>query len=388
MYTLIEIFDAKQYENIIAPVILENVSKVIYLGSEKIMTNDKIQNLKSFFSGRSSSPVFEFFSVTRDDADSISSVLGKIIKNNQNCVFDVTGGEDAILVCVGIFACRHSVPVIRIDAKSGKFSLVYGKFTSFKTKQPELSTTDFITLQGAKILHSKSLNNLSEKQMRDIKTLFDVNAADCEAYSIFCNFAAEHISENKKLLRFNPNILGKLRPAYVKAIKRVLALLCKKYLLKENKRYAEYTIKNDIIADSLKKAGDVLENYTALATLNLPEEYSDIRVGTSVEWNKRDRLNYTQNEIDVLAVSDNLPVFISCKNGDVKKESLYELDTVSRGLGGAYVKKILVCTYISKNISAREHFISRARDMGIRLVYDVDKMSFDEFLNCMKQVAK
>ncbi len=388
MYTLIEIFDSKQYENIIAPVTFRNISKLIYVGSSEIMTKDKVQNLKSFFIARNFTAPIEFFSVKRDDTASITNVLEKIIHNNKRCVFDVTGGEDVILVNVGIFSQKHSVPAMRIDTKSGKFSLINGTIHKPQLMQPKLTTSDFITLQGAKILNSTQFDTLTKQESNDIRSLFNINSNDCEAYSIFCNFAAEYLSSNGKLLRFNPKVFEKLRPAYVKAIKKMLMLLCNNYLLKENKRYAEYTIKNNFIAVSLKRAGNALENYTALAALELQNEYSDIRVGTSIEWNGTNKFHDTQNEIDVLAVSNNMPVFISCKNGDAKKEALYELDTVSRVLGGVYVKKILVCTYISKNASAREHFIARAHDMGIKLIYNTHQMSYEEFINRMAKAVK
>lgn len=85
-----------------------------------------------------------------------------------------------------------------------------------------------------------------------------------------------------------------------------------------------------------------------------------------------------------MAISNGLPVFISCKNGEVRKEALYELDAVARAVGGTHTKKVLVCTYVSKNAGARDHIIKRARDMGIHLVFNAHKKSFNEFLRYLK----
>ena len=121
-----------------------------------------------------------------------------------------------------------------------------------------------------------------------------------------------------------------------------------------------------------------------MAVTHLRETFNETKLGATIEWQNRAGAYDTQNEIDVLTVSRNFPVFISCKNGGIKKEALYELDAVSRALGGVYTKKILVCTFISENASSREHFIKRAKDMNIHLIYDVHKKSFDQFLYFLK----
>lgn len=68
------------------------------------------------------------------------------------------------------------------------------------------------------------------------------------------------------------------------------------------------------------------------------------------------------NEIDVLSLYGNVPVFISCKGGSVDRNALYELDAVVSRFGGKYIKKVLV---LSKELS-RGHAL-RAREMGIEV---------------------
>ena len=42
----------------------------------------------------------------------------------------------------------------------------------------------------------------------------------------------------------------------------------------------------------------------------------------------------TKNEIDVMLMRGVVPVFVSCKNGAVKMDELYKLDTVAQRFGG------------------------------------------------------
>lgn len=391
MFTLIEIFDSKQYENIISPVSLDNISKIIYIGTESTMTKDKVRNTRNFFTKINYGVPLEFHFVERDNTNSVISVLEKLIESNKNCILDVTGGEDVLLVCTGIVAQRHSLPLIRTDAKSGQFSVICASADNLKTKKTALDVSDFITLQGGKIRSSEYIKGFSADDSADLKKLFLVNSADCEAYSIFCNFVSEFVSVGRNTIIFKENEINNKNIHLKKAITNTLGLLCKYSLLEKQSSdsgFISYRIKSRIIAVCLKKSGNLLEYYTSLALTQCRDIFRDICVGTTIEWNDNNTNSETQNEIDVLAVSGNTPVFISCKNGDVKKEALYELDTVSRNLGGSYAKKILVCTHISFNHASRTHFIKRAKDMGIRLIYDSHKTSYEEFIHYLRNSVK
>lgn len=387
MYTLIEIFDAKQYENIITPLSLKNISKLIYVGTKEVMTKELIENLKHFFIQKKFEIPVEYLFVERDNSSSILNRFTQIIQQNRNCLFDVTGGEDVVLSCVGIIAERFCVPIVRLDVKNCNPSVIHGDSLDLPIACPSFSVNDFITLQGGRVLRYNNVSNLSLEEADDIREIFRVNSEDCEAYSSFCNIISEFISHDKKRVVINKEEYRKKRERVRFNINKTLTLLIEKALLikqSEDSDIEYYTTKSPIVTQCLLKSGNALEYYTALAAQALPHLFSDVRVGVNVEWDISKDIYETQNEIDVTAVCGGFPVFISCKNGEVRKDALYELDTVSRTLGGPYAKKILVCTYISKNKSAREHFIKRAKDMGIKLVFNSHKKSPEEFVRFLK----
>jgi predicted transcriptional regulator len=386
MYTLIEIFDAKQYENIITPVYLNQVSKLIYIGSKEIMTAQKIKSLKRFFSQIKLNIPTEFLYVERDNAQSIKNRLTQIIKQNHNCIFDATGGEDVILTNVGVISERFSVPVIRIDTKTKNCVCVHGKAPLLAFKKKRLSVSDFITLEGGRILLYDTVSSFTEKDVDVIKKMFEINSSDCEAYSAFCNVITEFLSYDGKTITIIKEDFQKIIERSRFNITNILNLLTEKELIEktnETENTVTYKINFPIVSLCLKKSGNALEYYTAVAASSF-QALSDIRVGVNVEWDVSGKHYETQNEIDVMAISNGLPVFISCKNGEVRKEALYELDAVARAVGGTHTKKVLVCTYVSKNAGARDHIIKRARDMGIHLVFNAHKKSFNEFLRYLK----
>lgn len=390
MYTLIEIFDAKQYENILSPIMLDRISKVIYVGTKEVMTRQKTDDLKNFYRGRKSTLPLEFLYVERDNSNSVKKRLTQIVESNKNCVFDVTGGEDVILAIVGIIASQFNIPVIRIDTRDGKIVQVHEEAAGLSSLQPDISLKDTIVLQGGKILRSQSIDNFTDDDIYALREMFSVNSLDCEAYSAFCNAVAECISQDGKRIFINKNDFNIKLKRLTKDINAVFDELCKRKLLEkeiDTSSQVTFRICYNIVEKLIMKAGNVLEYYTAYAASTLTDTVRDIKTGVSIEWNDSSRPLDTQNEIDVMAISNLHPLFISCKNGEVKKDALYELDAVSRALGGAYAKKVLVCTYISKNLSAREHFIKRASDMGIGLVYGVHNLSFEKFTYYLKKAT-
>ena len=388
MYTLIEIFDAKQYENILTPFTMNGISKIVYVGSKDVMTNEKVEAIKRFFSGRNTTYAVEFLYVERDNSSSVKNRFMSIIKNNNNCIFDATGGEDVLLANMGIIAERYNLPIVRTDTKSGNCIFIHQNAGNISVKKPCFHIDDFITLQGAHILQSSNVSHLTTEEAEDIATIFSVNASNCEAYSAFCNVISEFVTQDNKQIIINITEYKKKLSNSKYDIESIFNLMLEKELIYEvesTNTQTRYKIKSPAVALCLKKSGNALEYYTALSCTEL-NNLNDVKVGVSIDWDTTKIMYDTQNEIDVMAVCDNLPLFISCKNGEIKKEALYELDAISRALGGSYSKRVLVCTYISKNKNARMHFIKRAHAMGIGLVYDVHKKTKSDFLYFLRKV--
>lgn len=73
------------------------------------------------------------------------------------------------------------------------------------------------------------------------------------------------------------------------------------------------------------------------------------------------------NEIDVMALDGNTPIFISCKAGSMDEgkalNAMYELETVASRFGGKYVKKVLATLQPITGAYAE-----RAKEMNIELL--------------------
>ena len=114
--------------------------------------------------------------------------------------------------------------------------------------------------------------------------------------------------------------------------------------------------------------------------------YTAFKNGVYIDWDGKvasgDEKD-TVNEIDVILMKGMIPVFVSCKNGNVEEDELYKLDTVASRFGGTYAKKVLIATKLGKKPGGVEHFKQRARDMKIHLidgVHEFDDARFQKMI--------
>ena len=89
--------------------------------------------------------------------------------------------------------------------------------------------------------------------------------------------------------------------------------------------------------------------------------------GVHIDWDGKRSERDVLNEIDVIAIKGNVPIFISCKNGRLGKtqslHALYELDTVTSRFGGKYAKMIMIAP---QGLYSETDFL-RAEEMGIEV---------------------
>ena len=147
-----------------------------------------------------------------------------------------------------------------------------------------------------------------------------------------------------------------------------------------------FRYKNKIVAECLSKSGSVLEYYTYKTALETDTDgehlFDDAEIGIIIGWDNDP--SGTRNEIDVMLMHGMLPVFISCKNGDIKSDELYKLETVAKQFGGDYSEKALVSSAFFDSVSrvyagdkGASNFRERAGDMGVRLISMVHKRDAD-----------
>ena len=62
-----------------------------------------------------------------------------------------------------------------------------------------------------------------------------------------------------------------------------------------------------------------------------------------------------------------VPVFISCKNGNIESDELFKLKTVAKRFGGKYSKKVIISTSL-ESTDSKNALRERAKEMDIAII--------------------
>ncbi len=392
--TVIEFFDQSATENITGA-LLHAPEKVIYVGDNRHLMEKSLALYRAVLAERNINTALSYKGVNKNKLQNILSILTEIIAKNEDCVFDLTGGEDLFLVAVGILSERYpdKIRAYRFNLNTGITQDALSGATLEHLPRISLSAKENIRLHGG-----RSIYDMSE-------ALYSADGQIKPDFLIDTDQLWHAVEKSPRLYNTQTNLLGKLDALYgkddplsitfskkeaEKAIAHPLSFdfmqMLQEVGLIENlvwESTVSFRFKNARCKRCLTIAGQVLEFKIAKQLLSLKEEgyplYTDVRVGVMIDWDAQEGDLYpTRNEIDIIAMKGTLPIFISCKNGDIGTDELYKLSSVAEKFGGKYVKKVLVATEIEKLGAKAEHLRARAADMGIRLLENIDEMSCDK----------
>ena len=392
MKTLVELFDTCQIENVIAALRFKP-EKIVFVGFKKIMTKKKTGDLERFFKIRKLNIQFEYRIVSRYDYEGIVEELNKITDENEDVCFDLTGGKELVLVAMGEVAALREVPMVQFDVRTGDMLRVKNCGEIPETEKSVMTIEENVALSGGSVVEDEEQPkwNLTEDFKKDVRVIWGICRKNCRAWNRNSGIIKMLEAVNEAVSEFGVTVsASSVHDLPDEQIMDELAVagIIKNY--NQNDRKVVFEYKNEQVRRVLNKAGNILELCVYMAAKQIQAEdplyYDDIDTGVFVHWDGEIAgKNDTRNEIDVFIMRDLVPVFVSCKNGEVHKEALYELNAVAEKFGGEYAKKVLVCTYISYSKSARDYIIQRARDMKIEIIEDVDMLSDEQFADEIRQ---
>lgn len=414
--TYIEFFDKTAVENICA-CLTDVPERVIFIGDNSKIMKKHITNYESIFAARGEKVEFLFKTVSKSNLDNAVKLLTEIVNTYEDCVFDITGGEEILLLALGIVYQQYPERNIQIHRFNVKNNAVYDCDKDGNTiykEVPTLTVKENIKLYGGDVAYSDIngektyLWDLTSDFKDDIETMWSICRKDVRFWNTQIGVleAAERLgslSSDGLTTEANvPHLKTYLQKHCGKFIFTwIVDSLCKKGLITAyycDDARLSITYKNPQVKRCLTKAGQALEMKIFLTAKAVTDEtgkpvYDDVQNGVVIDWDGEmhgevgDNQHDTENEIDVLLMHDIVPVFISCKNGYVSVEELYKLNTVAERFGGKYAKKVLVATSLSAgNASAANSFRQRADDMGIKVIENIQTMTDAELEKKLKNL--
>ncbi len=408
--TVIEFFACAPIENMVSCFLLEP-DKVIFVGSGN-KERRRMEAHAKLAERMGKNTVFENITVKRDSLSSIVDHLEKIVNTEEECIFDLTGGDPLSLVATGIVYQRYKdtkrLQMHKYDFSTGKLVDCDGDGSVYVTDENAVVTVDeYITLHGGLITSKTLPSRLSEP--KDLEALWSV----CKKKPVEWNkdvsrlneFVSQATCSLDGLQVFVNEIGGNSRsPGYQQRkaeVCRFLDKLAQRGLISdicsENGCFT-FIYKNNFVKNCLRKAGNVLE-YKMLSVAcsvkdaNGKAVFFDCMSGVNLDWDgvtKKDgkALPGSVNEIDLVMMDHLTPVFVSCKNGDIGDGELYKLSIVAERFSAGHCKKVLIASNSQKHGAPLEYFKQRADDLGIVLIDRVDSMTDDALMQALVEVSQ
>lgn len=390
MNTLIELYDERAIENILAPDMF-HPRRIIYLCPREVLRDHtRQQKLAAFYRKRGWEPELIFVGTSLFEADRILRQLFTIEEKYPDCAIDVTGGSDAALFAAGMFAARKGVPAFTYSRRKNRFYDISGAdFADDLYCDLTYSIEDFFLMAGGTLLPGRVDNHILSQYLPYFNPFF----------SCFLRFRHEWPTIISYIQRISPAEYGQIPPLDITGSYTVKGERGSRNSANEDalQELAQIGFIQDltIIPDQqvsfrfrdvhtrawLRDVGSVLELYTYKACVDAAI-FHDVISSAVVRWDDVLGHGSVLNEIDVMAARGVIPLFLSCKACDIKTEALNELAILRDRFGGKGAKAVIVTTE-SCNAAARH----RAAQLGIAVI-DLEELKTGQLVHRLKVIMK
>ena len=390
MNTLIELYDERAIENILAPDMFRP-QRIVYLCPGGIVRDrTRQEKLAAFFQRRGWDPELVFLESSLFKADRILRQLVTVGEKYPDCAIDVTGGSDAALFAAGMFAAQKGVPAFTYSRKKNSFYDISGAaFADDLHCDLLYSIEDFFLMAGGTLLPGRVDNHVLSRYLPDFDLFFDC----------FLRFRREWPNIISYIQRVSPSEYGQIPPlsieggytvkgehgtrntvneAALRAFERLDFIRALTIIPGER---VSFRFRDLNTRAWLRDVGSVLELYTYKACLD-SGIFHDVISSAVVRWDDVVGHSSVSNEIDVMAARGVIPLFLSCKACDIKTEALNELAILRDRFGGKGAKAAIVTTEVC-NAAARH----RAAQLGIAVI-DLEELKTGQLVHRLKVIMK
>lgn len=412
--TVVEFFDKVSIDNMVSCITMEP-DKIIFIGDKKTMNKYK-EHYERFLRRKKLDIELEYVNINRNSISNVVGILEKIVLEDDYCVFDLTGGEDLVLVAMGIVYERYKdekqIQMHRFNISTGSIFDCDSDGIIPYEGEPEITVEDNISLYGGTLMRNSKYDthlwHLTDEFVDDVMALWHLCKRNPGRWNAMINTVAAVISldsgENGLYLTASrTEIANKMKKkgqefAWVEDVADELVKLGVIAGLEDSGEYISFAIKDHQIKRLLRKSGTILEVAILILSLTCKDPegnavYTDAETGVYIDWDAMihtgsESIKDTVNEVDVVLMHGLQPVFISCKNGRVEDEELYKIKAVAERFGGPYVKTVLVCSYMG-NVpeESKIHIRQRAKDMDIDVIEGVHEISDDDIRKKLRKIV-
>ena len=390
MKTLIELYDERAIENVLAADMFRP-QRIVYLcPTEVAQSRVRQEQIAAFFRHRGWNPELVFQETSLYKVERILRQLLAISEKFPDCAMDVTGGSDAELFAAGLFAAQANVRVFTYSRRKNRFYNISGaEFAENLPCPVSYSVKEFFLMAGGTLLPGRVDNGVLKEYLDDIDPFFDC----------FLRWHRDWTNIITYMQRISPAEAGQapsmdVRGSYIVKGERGGRISAKEEALWDFQRIGflheleilsgervSFRFRDQNTRTWLRDVGSVLELYVYKACLDAGI-FHDIISSAVVRWDAVLGHGSVINEIDVMATRGVVPLFISCKVSDIKTEALNELAILRDRFGGKGAKAAIVST--GRCNAAARH---RAAQLGIAVI-DRDELESGKLVYRLKVIMK
>ena len=336
--------------------------KIYMLYDSKLVPRKFIRNIKEAITAK-----LRHVNVVNVECDaysttSVQSAFNLIKSQNpgHDIFVDVKGGpEMMVAVGVGYAYSKGAIPVYHTPDEKYLFQ-VYDK--NVKYKAARIRINDYLRAVGA-----KQFANSHDMPMREefpmLQEMAELIFDNMNGWSRLQKFFEEVLcGEDNYEFTFDSseireNCAGEMQ-FLVDSFKRLGFII-------QHSKY-DYEVVSHKYKQYITNYGIWLELYTYINACAL---YDEVYLGFVIDWDCTDLMASNDNEIDVIVMENNRPVFISCKQRKPESKDLTEVGFLAKRFGGDKAKAVLATTYpVRENGDARNSVYVRLKKFGIGLI--------------------
>lgn len=377
--TLIKFFDKDTIKNILAVLTLKP-ERVVYIYDDAITDKKYFAALRKCFRRHMPNIMLESVPVDNDSIKDIYEKACNIIEKYKNCSIELTGGSELMMIAGYKAGTEKNIRLLYTDIVEGRIKDINN--TDWSVNTAVLTLDDFIDAKGAKYvgeLHGEP----PQSRYDDILNVCTYIFRHLREWSFTCTYLQAVNSAPEYGMHISANI-----PFYHKNGKKYWPDNQIMEIFEKNGFIKNLNVTEDRINFSYESP----EAKTYLGTYGLWLEmfvfinakrtgrFSDVKLGTMIDWDAYDGVENVGNEIDVILMENSIPVFVSCKLRGITTPDINELYIQRKRLGGWFSKGVIVSSGDDK-IKETGAF-KKAKEFGIMVMdrKDIRNSNFGDLL--------
>lgn len=332
--------------------------KVYYIREKE--DSDEIKKLKDYYNKNLNGMELKEAVINEGDYKALEGLINS--EKEKQIYINLTGGKRINSLMLLDICVKNKITAFYADIKNkcvfefrDGIKLIEKEFEDLEIEDIVKASGGMIVEEESKLSTKKDLLFFAEQISKNLSLWHKYKQQLYEA-SIF-----EHDKEESNRIYIHMNNLDDEEKDLLEKILGKLKEM-NEIRFRNNNGIITVEFINDYLKSFIFKSGTWLEVLTH-SIINKIEEIDDSKNGVMFLWN--DENQTLRNELDVVAIKDSIPIFISCKDSNKYNEmALNELNVYAEKLGGENAYKILVAT--KEPIKAPVKI--RAKEMGIHLV--------------------